>query len=126
LFANRPRSGLAPYDLSTPRAALVSRLQMQLRGDVPAAMELQALAGEDKLKEKLQTLEVRYESEWQGVKILFIAYRQGGVMRYSAVGFEQNARTGYWVQVPVRLDEVRARNADLAKQIESWERDGRF
>jgi hypothetical protein len=125
-YPNALRPALAHYDFSTPRAALVSRLQMQLRGDVPAAMELQALTAEDRLKEELETLEVRWEAEWQGIKVLFIAFRQAEVWHHSAVGFERNARTGYWIQVPLRLDDMRADNSDLAKQIESWEKEGHF
>jgi hypothetical protein len=125
-WANPLGPGLAGYDLSTPRAALVSRLQMQQRKDIRAALELQALTEGDKFREKLDTLEVEREVEWKGGTILFIAFQQDGVRRHSAVGFERDARTGYWLQVPLNLDRVRAADPDLAKHVESWESEGRF
>ena len=118
--------GLARYDFTTPRAALVSQMQIQLRKDVRAARELQALTEGGKLKEKLDTLEVHKEADWKGTRILFIAYQEDGIKRYGAAGFEKNARTGLWAPAPVPLESVREQHADLAKQIESWEKEGHF
>jgi hypothetical protein len=123
-FSYLSGSGLNRYDFTTPRAALVSQMQMELRKDVRAALELQSLTGGGKLKEKLETLEVRKEVDWKGGTILFIAYQEDGVQHYGTVGFEKNAQTGFWTQVPVSLGEVRAQNPELGKQIEAWEKDG--
>jgi hypothetical protein len=125
-FADPLGPGLARYDFTTPQAALVSQMQIKLRKDVRAAAELQALAEGDKIKEKLDTLEVRREADWNGTRILFIAYQEGGSKRYGIAGFEKNARTGLWAPVPVPLESVREQNPDLAKQIDSWEKEGRF
>jgi hypothetical protein len=125
-FTDPLGSGLARYDFTTPRAALASQMQIQLHKDVRAAAELQALTEGDKVKEKLDTLEVRKEADWNGTRILFIAYQEDGIKRYAIAGFEKNPRTGLWTPVPVPLEAVRRQNADLARQIESWEKDGHF
>jgi hypothetical protein len=118
--------GLARYDFTTPRAALISQAQIQLRHDVRAALELQALTAGGNLQEKVNTLEVNKEADWNGVRILFVSYREDGVKRYETAGFEKNARTGLWAPAPVPLGAVREQNPELAKQIESWEKDGHF
>jgi hypothetical protein len=123
-FADPLGPGLARYDLTTPQAAVRSEMQMRLHHDARAVLELQALAEEGRLKEKIDTLEVRKEVDWKDGKVLFITYLENGTRRYSAAGFEKDARTGSWLPVPLSLAEVRAENADLAKQIESWEKDG--
>jgi hypothetical protein len=118
--------GLARYDFTTPRAALVSQMQIQLHRDVRSALELQALTEGGKVKEKLDSLEVHGEADWNGTRILFIAYQEDGIKRYGAAGFEKNARTGLWTPAPLPLGAMRDQNAELAKQIESWEKDGHF
>jgi hypothetical protein len=125
-FADPLGPGLARYDFTTPRAALVSQMQIQRRHDVRAALELQALTAGGNLQEKLNTLEVPKEADWNGVHILFISYREDGVKRYGTAGFEKNARTGLWAPAPVPLPAVREQDPELAKQIESWEKDGHF
>jgi hypothetical protein len=125
-FPDRFGSGLGKYDFTTPRAALVSQLEIQLHRDARAALELQALADGATLKEKRETLEIHKEVDWKGGVILFISYQQDGVKRYGTAGVVKNASTGFWTPVPVNLGEVREQNVELATQIEAWEKDGRL
>jgi hypothetical protein len=64
---------------------------------------------------------VRKEAEWKGKKILFVAYEEKGVKKYNTIGFEKDAKTGFWLRHYVSSFEVRKDDERLARVMESWQ-----
>jgi predicted Zn finger-like uncharacterized protein len=116
-----PGSSLKKYDFSTPKAALTSQLEMERDQNLRAGMEMNGLVEGPLVQEKLRTLDVRKEAEWKGKKILFVAYEQKGVKKYNTIGFEKDAKTGFWLRHYVSSFEVRKDDERLARVMESWQ-----
>jgi hypothetical protein len=121
LFRDPLGAGIGKYDLSTPKSSLESRLKIQLNNDVRALLELERQIQGKKLKEKLDTLEIRKEAEFRGRKILFVAYKSDGINKYSLEYVEKDANTGYWLPTFVNSYDVEKENKDLAVQMRKWE-----
>jgi hypothetical protein len=117
-------SGLANYDFSTPKAALISQMKIALNKDIRALLELQSQIKSKKLKEAIDTVEVRKEAEFQGKKILFVAFKEDGVNKYKTGAFEKHAETGFWQPTYVSAFTVEKENKELAAQMRRWEEAG--
>lgn len=89
-----------------------------------AEIELSSLVRGKDLKEELETLEIRKEVEFQGRKILFVAFKQKGVNKYEVTGFEKDAETGFWKQTGASAYSVEDANKELADQMRRWEKSG--
>lgn len=117
-------SGIDQYDLSTPKAALISSMEIDLNGDMLASFELTQLTlGADKAKERIETLKVHQEREWCGNKILFISYDEDGIQRYQTKAFSKNAETGLWIPNFTAEWDAR-RSGKLGAMMEAWGGDG--
>ena len=124
LFRDPLGSGISKYNFSTPRNALESYLKIQINHDMRAEIELSSLVRGKDLKEELETLEIRKEVEFQGRKILFVAFKQKGVNKYEVTGFEKDAETGFWKQTGASAYSVEDANKELADQMRRWEKSG--
>lgn len=120
-------SGLSKYDLTSPKACLISELKIEQAQDVRAELQLAQLRrGPKKIAERLKTLEVRKETEWNGKKILFISFEENGIKHYDVRGFEKDAESGLWMPSHVDAFTVGRDNRPLADQMEKWERAGQL
>lgn len=128
-------SGLAKYDFSTPKASLVSQLTILSEGDIRAVFELQRERQQQdtNFAEQLQTLEVRKDAEWQGSKILFITYLQGGIRRYATESFTKDADSGKWMSSSISTFALVAAEISgtpgataLKAMMEKWEKNGQI
>ena len=117
-------AGLKKYDFSTPKAAMVSHARMQINGDVRALVELQQRTEGRKVKEMLDTLDVRKEVEHRGRKLLFVTYKKDGVSKYEVAGFEKDAATGFWLPRSTYGFDVEKDDKDLAEQMRRWKDGG--
>ena len=124
LFRDPLGSGISKYNFSTPRTALESYLKMRINQDMRAEIELRSLFEGKQLKEELNTLDVRKEVEFQGKKILFVAFKKNGVNKYNILSFEKDAGTGFWERTHVGAYEVEKDNKELATQMRRWEESG--
>ena len=116
--------GISEYDFSTPKDGLISELEIELNTDIRAQFELMSLSGNRELEEKLKTLKVHKEAEWQGKKVLFISYEQNGIKEYDTEGSEKDAETGFWTSAYVGAYAVKDDNERLAAMITEWEERG--
>lgn len=119
-------SGVSKYDFSSPRAALESRMKIEMNRDMRAMMELESLFEGKRQKERLDTLEVRKEAEFRDKTLLFIAYKQDGVYKYSIYGFEKDAGTGYWREKYVSDYDVEKENKELAAEMRRFRTSGQL
>lgn len=126
LFRDPLGSGLAKYDFSTPKAALISQKKIELNKDIRALLELQSRTKNKKLKEAIETMEVRKEAEFQGKKILFVTFKEDGVNKYTTEAFEKHAETGFWIPTYVGSFTVQKDNRGLAEQMRRWEEAGQL
>ena len=124
LFRDPLGSGISKYNFSTPRVAYESYLKMRINQDHRAQKEMDSLVFGKQLKEELETLEIRKEVEFQGRKILFVAFKQKGVNKYEVTGFEKDAETGFWRQTGASAYSVEDANKELADQMRRWEKSG--
>jgi len=100
---------------------------MEQAQDLRAKMQLTQLhRGSKTIAERLKTLEVRKEAEWNGKKILFISFEEKGIKHYEAQGFEKDAESGLWMPSHVDAFTVGRDNRPLADQMEKWERAGQL
>jgi predicted Zn finger-like uncharacterized protein len=124
VFRNPLGAGLAKYSFTTPKNALVSHLEIQASKDIRAMMELDNVREGPQVREKIRTLDVKKEAEWKGTTILFVSYERKGVKKYEVVGFEKDASTGYWLRTYFSRYDLEKDNAELGRQIRSWETKG--
>ena len=113
-------SGLGKYDFSTPRAALRSQDEIQLNNDIRAELDLHHHLEGPRLRERVNTLEVKKEAEWGGKSILFISYERDGVKKYEIASFEKDTKSGLWKRSYAGSFDVRKSNPELADQMDSW------
>ncbi|HJZ57655.1 MAG TPA: hypothetical protein VKE74_21995, partial [Gemmataceae bacterium] len=113
-------SGLAAYDFSTPAKALESEAKMEAKLDIRARLELERKLRGNRAQEKLDTLKVHREEDYQGKKILFISYKEKGEMRYRTEAFEKSDDDGLWVPKDISPGEVGRDNPALADQMRRW------
>jgi hypothetical protein len=116
--------GLSSYDLSTPTAAAKSMQQIDANMDLKAVIELQRKTKDKKLKEKIDTFEVKKETTWKDKTLLFITYKEEGKAKYDVVGMEKKGDPGVWTRSYVSDYEVENDNKDLAATMRSWKREG--
>jgi hypothetical protein len=122
-------SGLGKYDFSSPRAAYLSEMQIDRAADLRARIEYQRKFGErtpsgKRLKEKMDSYELKKEVEYGSRRGLLVSYKSGGTVRREVVWFDKDEKTGYWVEVDIPPAEVRKNDAPLADQIEQFQSTG--
>lgn len=123
-FCDPLGSGISKYDLSTPKAALVSQMKMQLNTDIRAVLELESRLKGRTLKEAISTLDVRKEAEYRGRKLLFVSFKEDGVTKHKVEAFTKDANTGFWIPDYVGEYEVEKDDKDLAAQMRRWKERG--
>jgi hypothetical protein len=119
-------SGISKYDCSSPQAALVSEMRIQLNQDMRAVLELRERAIGTKLKEKIQTFEVRKDVEFGGKKLLFVTFKEDGISKYETKAVEKDASTGSWLPSYVSEYTVEKTNEALAAEMRRWETTGQL
>jgi hypothetical protein len=124
LFRNPLGAGVGRYNFSTPRDALFSGLEMDANHDLRAYIELHQIAEGPQIKEKLKTLEVRYEREYKGKKILFISYEEKHEKKHETAAFEKDAASGLWLRRFVSDYEVEKDDRNLAEEMRNWSANG--
>jgi hypothetical protein len=112
-------AGLGAYDFTTPKAALTSELQVSVARDVRAQLDLAQLKSGKAEQEKLNTVKIERESDYQGKKILFISYQENGLPKYGISAFEKHTDTGYWL--PVYISSYSISDSALEKAVNDWE-----
>ncbi len=126
LFRNPVAGSLKPYDLRTPRAALRSSLEMDLKGDVQASEAYYALLKRPRLATILDSLEIHREVEWKpDVTILFVTHELDNRKRREVVFMKKDAATGYWVRVDKYSPEGQelidsVDDAKLKREMSEW------
>jgi hypothetical protein len=124
--------GLSSYDLSTPKAALLSYLKMEQNQDYRAALETTFEFDAKRTAEKAMTLEICKESEWQGSKILFIRFDENGIQKHEVCSFEKHADSGKWRQnsryINLGFAAINGSTEEkrLNEMIKSWQEKGTF
>jgi hypothetical protein len=115
-------AGLGRYDFTDPRAAYLSSMQMEKKGDLRAALEYRRRFGDRtpaarRLIEKIDTYEFRKEIEYGSRKGLLITYKSGGERRHELAWFEKDERTGWWVESEIKLTDIEKQDSELAEQL---------
>lgn len=112
--------GIAAYDFSTPETAARSILQIDANGDVRAKIELGHLSDGGDPHGAAKTMEVVRVVDYQGTKVVFARYAQGGKTRRRVFTFEKDLATKLWR--PNYLSSYRVRDTDeqLAKEMSDW------
>jgi hypothetical protein len=125
--------GLSQYDFSTPKAALISSMEIQNKFDIKAIMQLAAATSDHifgNAAEKQRTLKVWKEAEWRGNKVLFCSFERDGITEYSCEAVERNAQTGRWMPSSLPLifenagDSVSEEDKRLSKMVSRWKESG--
>jgi hypothetical protein len=111
--------GLKKYDLSSPEAALKSRLTMGNEVDIRALMELESYR--NSLKQKLATLKVEKQVPFDDKAILLVSYKDGSKDRFTFETYAQHKETGYWLPTFVSTFDIERTNPQLANEIHQWE-----
>lgn len=109
------------YDLSSPLDAYKSLVEMELNKDFLALTQYQSAISGKRNREKLDTLRVEKEREFQGKKLLFVEYTEGGIPKREVVALEKEASSGYWFSVYLSSYGVKEANPALAGEMDSWE-----
>jgi hypothetical protein len=115
---------LSTYDLSTPKAALISFMKMDLAGDIRARRELNQLIETPRLDEILKTIEFRKETTYKSTVILFVSYQEDGIKKYDFKGVEKDAKSGLWRSTYVNQYEIQDSNPALYQQLNKWKDKG--
>jgi hypothetical protein len=113
-------SGLSNYDFSSPEQALRSSLAIEINHDIRAQLEFDRLVLGKKRAEKLKTLKIHRESEYQGKKLLFVSFEQNGIPRKDVEAFDKDADTGIWTG-PMFMRASEIQDADLREAVDKWE-----
>jgi len=109
------------YELANPLDAYKSLVEMELNKDFLALIQYQSAISYKKNREKLDTLKVQKEREFQGKKLLFVEYTEAGIPKREVVALEKEASSGYWFSVYVSSYKVKETNAALAAEMDLWE-----
>jgi hypothetical protein len=112
--------GLSAYDFSTPKSALTSDLSARANMDFKALIELDNKIEGPRVREKLATMRVHREADWDRFRLLFISYREDGRARQAVEGFERDQRSGMWRPRYVADYQMEQTNPVLAREVRSW------
>lgn len=124
--------GLSAYDLSSPKAALLSHLKIIENQDYRALLEASGAFDARRTAEKAKTVEICKESEWRGSKILFIRFDENGIKKHNVASFEKDAESGKWRATNVETNLIfasisgSAEEEKLSAMIKKWRDDGVF
>lgn len=114
--------GLGRYDLSSPRATYLSRMQMEQKVDLRAELELRRRFGERtpsgrRLAEKIASYELRKEIDYGSRKGLLVTYKVGGEKRHEVEWFEKDDKTGWWLETDIPMTDIEKQDRELADQL---------
>jgi len=126
--------GLRAYDFSTPEGAVRSELEVQLKQDWRAQLEMNSLRNAKRQQELLDSLEIHktldydrsgedriakdtdYDPVW---KVVLLTYRLDGRKRHANRFFRKHKESGMWLQANGSVFNIRG---ELRKEIEDWNR----
>ena len=111
--------GLSSYDFTSPQKALRSQLEMEINKDLRAMLELGKLRSVKYNREKLETIRVHDEAEYQGKKLLFVSFKKNSILQYDMAAFEKDAECGLWFRSYVLTSSME--DEGLKAKIEKWE-----
>ena len=89
-------TALKAYDFSSPKGALVSGMQMRLKGDLRAILEYERMLNRRQLEESLKSLKVHDQAERMGQVVLFYTVDEDGIQQHSVAYLEKDATSGMW------------------------------
>jgi hypothetical protein len=112
-------SNLSRYDFSSAEAALRSEYKIQLTGDVPALLELQAKTDRKVRQEALDTLDVKRAVDFEGKKVVFLTYRKDGKEVKETHWYRRDPDAGMWIRTEPPA-KVREKDPKLAGEIQAW------
>jgi hypothetical protein len=132
---------LGGYDFSSAAESYKSQMRVGYNQDDRVMAEfhkrLQPPEVKEKLKEKLDTLEIKREAgielkqekrgsgdkkaeEKREIKILFATYKDDGETRYEVVEMERHPKSGLWIITFVEPAVLQAKDKDLVKDMDDW------
>lgn len=88
--------GIEAYDFSTPKAAMTSRIKIELNGDLRASLELDRLLHRRKWEEELKTIEVSDQFEYGGRVLVLYSVSEDGMKKHRSTWMEKDAMSGFW------------------------------
>lgn len=121
--------GIDKYDMSTPKAALLSGLEIQSGPYTHAKIDY--LVGNPRvaraLVEKRRTVEVHRETEWKGNKVLFISFEENGIKKRTVEFYEKDAETGlFWPNLGASFGMIADQISNdpaakaMAERVKNW------
>jgi hypothetical protein len=119
-----PGTDLSNYDLKSPKEAMISMERMNLNRDMRAHYQLALKLKDKRAQERLDTLEVKAEQDFKGDRILFISFKEKGVVKHETEAYEKDPDTGIWFFKHLSHYVVEKDNKDLAKKMREWEESG--
>ena len=115
--------GIGSYDFSTPESGAKSLIQIEANKDLRARLELQDLTEGGNSKEAARTFEINKVVDFGDKKVVFASYLRKGAKKKRILGFEKDLESKLWVPTYVSAYEVKDVNAQLAKEMEAWDKD---
>jgi len=123
-----PGQGLAAYDYSGPREAIMSNMKRRALGDVRAEVELNralALAQRDTRLREYESLKFAPVVEYEGKSLVMYQYSKGGLLRYETDWMQRkgdfyvraNQNTYGW-------DKAGGDRAKIHAMIKAWKAQG--
>jgi hypothetical protein len=120
VYRDPPWGRLGKYDFSTPEAALRSQLRILMNADAQAKAEYEAKLDRRRVREKMDTLQIRRTEPFEKKQVLFVAYKREDKEVKAVEWYEKDEKTGLWKPTFESVDKVRATNRALADAIQSW------
>ena len=114
--------GMGAYAFDTPLGAHQSMLEIQLNNDILASREYAGAILDRKIREELETLEVKKTREAKGATLLFVEYKEAGLPKRKILTMEKDAHCGLWSETYVSSFGLRDTNEALAAEMEEWEK----
>lgn len=134
LTLRHPFNPLSGYDVESAGGAAKAQLEMRLKNDIRAGLELERRSKDKQLEEKFNTFEIKEEAGYNRekdpkakkgadtgeFKILFVTFKEDGEERKDLVVMEKQ-ESGLWRNA-FGLDsmEVAGKNKELAEKMDKW------
>jgi hypothetical protein len=107
------------YDFSTPQSAVTSEWQMELDGDIEAAIAHRVQTEGPAIRDRLASFRVQKEAQENGFTVLFASYQEKGKEHREIYAMKPDAESGIWRRSFI-YDETWSDG--LRKEIEDWQR----
>ena len=124
-FKNNPLGkGVNNYSFDSPLESYKSKLKMALNNDFLAIIELINIFEGQKVKEEIDTIEVKKKREYDGKTFMFVTLKKSDIPIQKVVIMEKDASSGYWKHHPyfslygLTSDEGKTLN----KEIKQWKK----